>query len=161
MTIEIRSATLMDYGPICNLMTQIDTSHRNTHPDRFCEAKPVREKAFLQSWLDDADKQIWVAEGSSGLAGIVMFYVRHTPDMPIIVPRRFIQVDTLVVDEHQRRKGIGAALMEAVHQWGREHHIHDIELGVWAFNEAAIAFYRHLGYEMLYHKMGQTLDEFG
>ncbi len=158
MTVEIRPATLMDYESICNLIAQIDALHRSPHPDRFREAKPAREKAFLQAWLDDPDKHIWVAENGSGITGVVMFYVRHSPDHPIIVPRRFIQVDVLVVDEHQQRQGIGAALMEAVHQWGRAHHMHDIELAVWAFNEAAIAFYRRLGYEPLYHKMGQNLD---
>jgi ribosomal protein S18 acetylase RimI-like enzyme len=158
MTVEIRSATLMDYDRICELMAQVDALHRNTHPDWFCEAQPVREKAFLQSWLDDTDKHIWVAEGNSGIAGVTMFAVRQTPDVPFMVSRTFIQIDTLVVDERQQRRGIGRTLMEAVHQWGREHLISDIELVVWAFNEAAIAFYRRLGYEMLYYRMHQKLD---
>jgi ribosomal protein S18 acetylase RimI-like enzyme len=158
MTVEIRPATLTDYEPICKLMAQIDALHRNTHPDRFREAQPVREKAFLQSWLDDTDKHIWVAEGNSGIAGVMMFTVRQAPDVPFLVSRTFIQLETLVVDERQQRREIGRALMEAVHQWGREHLISDIELVVWAFNEAAIAFYRHLGYEILYCRMHQKLD---
>jgi GNAT superfamily N-acetyltransferase len=158
MTVEIRPATLTDYEPICKLMAQIDALHRHTHPDRFREAQPVMEKAFLQSWLDDTDKHIWVAEGNSGIGGMMMFTVRQAPDVPIFVSRTFIQLETLVVDERQQRRGIGRAFMEAVHQWGREHLISDIELVVWAFNEAAIAFYRYLGYEMLYCRMHQKLD---
>lgn len=158
MTVDIRPATLMDYEPICTLMAQVDALHRRTHPDRFREAQPVREKVFLQSWLDDKDKHIWVAEGNPGIAGVIMFAVRQTPDEPFLVSRTFIQVDTLVVDERHQRKGIGQALMEAVHQWGREHLISDIELVVWTFNEAAIAFYRHLGYEMLYCRIHHKLE---
>jgi diamine N-acetyltransferase len=158
MAVEIRLATLADYEPICRLIAQVDAQHRLRHPDRFRAAQPVREKAFLQSWLDDTDKQIWVAEGNAGIGGTVWFAVCNTPDMPILVPRTFILIDTLVVDEHQRREGIGQALMEAVHQWGRNHNINEIELGVWAFNDIAIDFYRRLGYETVYHKMHRKLD---
>ena len=158
MTVEIRHATLADYHPICSLIAQVDAQHRSAYPDRFRAARPVREKAVLQSWLDDTDTHIWVAEANAGIAGTVWFAVRSTPDVPIMVPRTFIHIDTLVVDEQQRRRGIGQALMKAVHQWGRKHSINEIELGVWAFNETAIDFYRHLGYEILYHKMNRNLD---
>jgi ribosomal protein S18 acetylase RimI-like enzyme len=159
MTVEIRSATMRDYDAICALLAQVDALHRSAQPDQFAEAVPAREKAYLQSWLDTPDKQLWVAERDNAVVGLVMFYLRQTPDVPILVPRRFIQLDTLVVDAKQQRQGIGETLMQATHQWGRERGIRDIELGVWAFNEAAMAFYRRLGYEALYHKMALKLDE--
>jgi GNAT superfamily N-acetyltransferase len=158
MMVDIRPAILTDYEPICKLMAQVDALHRNAHPDRFRETQPAIGKAVLQSWIDDTDKHIWVAEGNAGIVGLMMFTVRQAPDVPIFVSRTFIQVETLVVDERQQRRGIGRALMEAVHQWGREHLISDIELVVWEFNEAAMAFYRHLGYEILHCRMHQKLD---
>lgn len=159
MSVEIRSASLTDYEALCKLMSQVDTLHRVAHPDRFRAAQPAREITFIQSWLDDADKHIWVAENNSNVVGVAMFAVRHSRAMPIITPRTTIELDTLVVDEHHQRAGVGQALMEAIHQWGQKHQIDDIKLSVYAFNEAALAFYRHLGYEVLVHRMVRKLDE--
>lgn len=158
MDFTIRPAVTAEFAPLCALLDQIDALHRTAHPDRFRAVNPARDDDFLQSWLDDPERHLWVAESASGLVGAVMFMVHHTPDVPIITPRTYLHVDTLVVDEHHQRQGIGHVLMDAVHRWGREHNITDIELGVYAFNAAAIAFYEHLGYQTIHCRMGRRLD---
>lgn len=158
MTVEIRPATMADYEAVCGLLNQLDGQHRAAHPEQFRAAEPVREKAFFEAWLEDADKQVWVVEDQAAIAGTVWFMVRKTPDMPILVPRTFLQIDALVVDDGQRGKGIGQALMAAVDAWARGRGIRELELGVWAFNESAIRFYQRLGYAIVYHKMQRRLD---
>ena len=44
------------------------------------------------------------------------------------------------------RRGIGRALLEAVHGWAQAKGLSQVELNVWDFNHEAIAFYEHLGY---------------
>ena len=50
-------------------------------------------------------------------------------------------LETIVVDTHARRQGIGAALLEAVIAWCREARAQRLELEVRVSNAAAIALY--------------------
>jgi len=64
-----------------------------------------------------------------------------------------------VVGEALRRQGVGTMLIEHVHAWAREREIDYVDLTVFAFNEAAIAFYEMLGYSIVSHRMGRALSD--
>lgn len=55
-------------------------------------------------------------------------------------------VADLAVTEDARRVGVGTALMEAAEAWARDRGFDRLSLDVWSTNDAALAFYRHLGY---------------
>jgi ribosomal protein S18 acetylase RimI-like enzyme len=55
-------------------------------------------------------------------------------------------VADLAVTANARRMGVGKALMEAGEAWAREHAFGLLSLDVWSTNDAALAFYRRLGY---------------
>jgi len=55
-------------------------------------------------------------------------------------------VADLAVVPSARRMGVGTALMEAAESWSRERGLPVLSLDVWATNDAAMAFYRRLGY---------------
>lgn len=155
---DIRYATMDDYDGICHLMEQIDRLHREQHPNYFRKADPTREPAYIQSWLDDELLHLVVAEEEGSLVGAIMFELRTVPEIPIIHPRQYVLVDTLVVDEAARGKGIGTALMKVAHNWAREHGIYEMELGVFAFNTTALRLYEKLGYKIIRHRMSLRLD---
>jgi ribosomal protein S18 acetylase RimI-like enzyme len=77
----------------------------------------------------------------------------QAPDDPLLAPRRFAMVDMLAVRGDRRRRGIGRALMEATHRWAEGCGLEEVALNVWEFNQRAIAFYEHLGYETLSRQM--------
>ena len=58
------------------------------------------------------------------------------------------ELETLVVDKDARRQGVGKALCEAVAVWSRQHAAAGLELEVRTGNEAAIALYNSLGFEI-------------
>lgn len=153
MTITIRLATLDDYAAFCNLMAQIDTLHREQEPTVFREAIPARDRPFFEMWLDSRGRRLLVAEADGQVVGLVMAEVIYTPNFPILKPRTYVHVDTLVVDANAQRQGIGQALMGAVHEWAESRDIHEVQLGVWAFNQGAIAFYERLGYNPFIYRM--------
>lgn len=155
MTTTIRPGTMDDYDAMIALIEQIDTQHRKARPDIFQYAEPARERGFFIAWLAAPNKKLLVAEQDGELYGMVMFFVSDTPDIPILKPRTYLFIDLIVVDKDHRGQGVGRALMEAVHEWGEVRNIYEVELGVWLFNEEAMAFYRSLGYEIHYHRMSR------
>lgn len=148
-----------DYDEVCRLLAQIDALHRTAYPDRFQEVLPVREKSFLQFYLDKHDIKTWVAATvDKKLAGLIMVEIRYTPSLPIIRPRSLAMIEVLVVDEAHRRQGIGQQLMAQALAWAKHKQVNEIQLAVWEFNEDAIRFYEALGYQTLHRRMVFNLD---
>lgn len=159
MNVTIREATAQDYDPLCAIIDEVDDLHRRNLPQRFQPpaAGSVRSRHFIVSAIEDPETGLFVAEVEDRLAGMVHVIVRETPDIPIMVPRRYACVDSLAVSEPFRRMGIGRALMEKARAWARAQGASSIELNVYAFNRTALAFYRALGYEFISHYLGQPL----
>jgi ribosomal-protein-alanine N-acetyltransferase len=61
-----------------------------------------------------------------------------------------MHVNKIAVAESERRRGVAKALMKACEEFAREKEVRTISLEVRQSNEAAQAFYRHLGFADLY-----------
>ena len=90
--------------------------------------------------------------------GTCMQSPRHTPDLPIFVPRHYVVVDNIGVASEYQHKGIGRLLMDRAREWACAKGATNIELNVYEFNAGAIAFYEELGYQTLSRKMSLPLD---
>lgn len=159
MEINVRKATAGDYDAMCELFDEIDALHREHLPHRF--QKPggaAREPGYYAGLLADENAAVFVAEAGEELVGFVHALVRDTPALPVFVPRRFAVVDGLVVKTGFQRRGIGKMLMDYVQAWATAGGATAIELNVYEFNEAAIAFYESLGYQTLSRKMNKELS---
>jgi ribosomal protein S18 acetylase RimI-like enzyme len=158
MKITIREADSRDYDDLCAIFDQVDALHREHVPDTFRKPDgPARERDYILGLLTDKDHGLFVAEVEGQMAGFVHVTVWDTPPIPILVPRRLVFVDNLVVSRDFRRLGIGRALMQKAQRWAIDQGATEIELNVFEFNEPAIAFYRSLGYETLRRRMGRRL----
>jgi ribosomal protein S18 acetylase RimI-like enzyme len=67
----------------------------------------------------------------------------------MMVPRRRLHVETVVVCCKHRRRGIGRRLMDDAAAWGRSHGAVEVVLTTWVGNAVAEAFYERLGYRVL------------
>ena len=158
MAAAIREATEEDYEELCEIIGQVDGLHQGRLPQRFkVAAGPVRTWKFVLNAIRDPNVGLFVAESECRLAGFIHVIVRDTPDIPILVSRRYAVVDSLAVREGMRRDGIGRALMQRAHAWAQERGATSLELNVYAFNRPALAFYRELGYEIVSHRMSKSL----
>lgn len=153
--IDIRRAELADHDALCELFAEVDAAHSAALPDIFRRVRgPARSRAYLKHLLADPDAALFVAGGAAGgLSGLVDVRAQHTPDVPLVVPRRYALIDTLVVRRGEQRRGIGRALMAAAHGWARERGLQEVMLNVWEFNTGAIAFYESLGYATAMRRM--------
>lgn len=160
MEITIREATAGDYDALCEIIETVDALHREAHPDIFQQPDgPVRDKGYILDLIDDEDVGLFVVEIEGRLAGFVKVMVVESPAIPIAVPRRYAVVDNLAVRQELQRSGIGRALMQAASRWAVARGATSMELNVYEFNTAAVAFYQALGYETHSRRMSRPLEQ--
>lgn len=156
---SIRKARRQDYPALVDLFSQIDALHRQALPHLFQEARgPSRTRTYIERILDDDDAALLVAEREDRLVGAIHVLLHEALGIPILTPRRYAVIDTLVVDSTCRRSGVGQALMAEAETWARTKGAQAIELTVWEFNQDAAAFYRTLGYETINRRMWKPVE---
>lgn len=154
----IKKATIKDYDQLCKLFTEVDEIHRIALPEIF--KKPdgsARTKEYFQDLLKDKNVLINVVEEESQLVGFIHAYIKGSPNIPIMVSRKYGVIENLAVTKKFQGQGIGRKLMESAHEWFKDFEIKSIELNVWEFNQKAIGFYEKLGYQALSRKMGKKI----
>ncbi|MGD8406029.1 MAG: GNAT family N-acetyltransferase [Anaerolineales bacterium] len=158
MKIRYREATAADYKNLFDLFDEIDTLHRDNLPRRFKKANgPAREQDYYLELIDNENTGLFVAEMGEELVGFVKVIVRDTPPIPIILPRRYAVVDSIVVKSGFQKHGIGRNLMDKMQEWAVEKGATSVELNVYEFNETAVSFYERLGYKTVSRKMSKGL----
>ena len=159
MNFTIREATSEDCEQICELCRQALEIHSEAHSEVFCDRGSSVFKDFVSQAFADENAVILCADHAGRIIGMAHVLVRESPDIPVMVRRRFAAVENVVVREGFRHKGVGKALMEAVHTWAQGKGLTRVELTVWAFNQDAIALYEKLGYEVVSSRMVKELGE--
>ena len=166
MTMHIRHAADRDWGAIGALLAEINDLHAEALPQVFARiAADARTEAFARERFgadggaeegqvfvaEHADTEDADAEQAGEVLGEVLGFVwvrLHTaPPVPLFVPRRWAEVDTLVVAERARHQGIGRALVGRAHRWAAEQGVAEVQVVAWEFNAAALGLYESLGYE--------------
>lgn len=158
MKIDIRKAIAEDYNILCDLFGEIDAFHRDNLPHIFQKPNgPIRELDYYMELISDENIGLFVAESDKHLVGFSHAFVRNTPDIPIVIPRRIAIVDSIVVKSEFKKRRLGRMLMDAMEEWAAAKNATSIELNVYEFNKGAITFYERLGYETLSRKMAKEL----
>jgi len=158
MDVRIREAAVSDYDGLCALFEEVDALHVANLPHIFRRPDGrIREREYVLGLIVDEDVGLFVAEVEAQPAGLVCAILRESPDIPILVPRRYAVIDNLVVSKAFRRRGIGRALMGRAQQWALAQGADSVELTVWGFNQRAVEFYRHLGFETVSHRMAKQV----
>lgn len=150
----VRHALDADYEELCPLFAALDALHRAARPDFFRAADgPPRPREYVARLIAGPDSTILVAEsagpgaGGQRLVGFATLLLRQNSGLPIVVPRRCVEVDNLFVDEGHRRAGVGRALLARARAWASAKYAGAIEIGVHEFNAEALRFYEAMGYE--------------
>ena len=158
MDVSIRQATANDFEALCELFEDVEALHREALPHVFRkpEGRGWIQEAVATATIGD-DAVIFVAESAGRAVGLVHASIGYAPDLPIVVPRRYVMIHDLVVGKDFRRAGIGRALVERVHEWAIARDVAEVELNVWEFNRPALALYKEMGYETVRRRMSKRL----
>lgn len=154
----IRAARDEDHEALCSLFAEVDRFHQTAEPHIYAgPPDPPRAREFISHLIDDELHGLFVAEQAGDIVGLIQVEERSTPNNPVLVPRSYLFVDTLDVAERARGSGVGRALMERAHAWGKQRGLETAELSVRGSNAGAIRFYGQLGYTTLNHVMSRRL----
>lgn len=158
MTILVRPAREQDYDELSAVFAEVDALHADALPELYRHVSgPVRSREYIAEILARDDAALFVAEWDGSTAGVVHVEAREARDTPLHVPRRYAEVDTVVVREALRGRGIGRALIEAAERWARERGLESLQLVVYEFNRPAMGLYGRLGYATLRRTMRKRL----
>lgn len=154
----IRAATPEDYDAVHALFTHLVRVHVQALPQFFQASEdPALSQQMFAEILANEQAAFFVAEQQGTLVGIIQCYLRTTPPLSFVTPRRFVHIEDLVVSEQVQHQGVGQALTERVQQWAREQGATEIELDVWEFPASASPFYEKLGYQTTRRHMRKQL----
>ena len=158
MTLDIRPALEGDYPQLCELFDELDALHRDARPDIFRKSRgDARSRDDIASLIAGEGGTILVADTGDGLVGAAVALLRGPLSHPLLVARRIVEIDNLVVRHDFRRQGIGRRLIAACVEWARDRGADDVEVAVHDFNAEAIAFYAALGFDMSVHWLRRPL----
>ncbi|MEL7325927.1 MAG: GNAT family N-acetyltransferase [Pseudomonadota bacterium] len=142
---KIRSATPDDLDALFDLNKQINELHHLYAPQAFV-APSEEDRTFLINMLADEERLFLVAEESQQVLGFITATITQNETISFLIKDPICRIGTIVVDENQKSKGFGRALMAAVEQWARESGATQVRLEVMEFNHNAQQFYDKLGF---------------
>lgn len=153
----IRPLEVDDLDAADALIDEIHAVHCAARPDFFQPvAGPMRSRSYWQTLLDDPCVGLFLALEGGVPVGLIHLVLRDT-QQPMLTPRRYVIVDTVVVGSAFQRRGIGRMLMRQTEEWAIEHNADNIELNVFDFNHPAIQLYEELGFELLSRRMSKRV----
>ena len=151
---KIRPAMASDYDQLCELFDEVDVLHREARPDIFRKPDgPPRSIEHVSGLIGGPASTILVAERGGVLSGLAVVVEQPRSANPLHVPRRVVEIVTIVVRKSARRRGIGKSLIGASLAWAKERGADHVEISVHAFNEEAIRAYAAAGFQMSVHRL--------
>ena len=152
----IRDATAADAAALAGVWIEGGTYYAQLDPRRF----RVPNEDGLAEWMQQSlaqerdEDEVWlVAELASEVVGDISARIqRPHPDAKWQLMRDLgesvLRVDSLMVREAHRRRGVGTVLMRAVEAWGRSRGATGVFLTTYYQSPVSVPFYeRGMGYE--------------
>ena len=156
---KIRTATMDDYDNLCKLFTQGDKLHADLVPEVFQEFPgPPRPRDLLQHFIDNDDADIIVVEHEDEIVGLLSLEMTDYPSYPLFRRRPYVMIHSLVVEETQRRLGVGSSLLQAAQDWARRRGVRYLQANVWSANTIALDFYTRHAFDTLTQKIELVID---
>lgn len=163
--IEIRSAVPDDMEALCDLYYQLHAFHVRGVPDRLAglEASNPEDRRELASRITavmrSGDSVILVAVLGTAVIGLAEVHVREDEPIAARVQQRFGHLQSLIVEEEVRGRGIGGALLAAGERWSRARGVAEMRVDTWEFEAGPLGFYRRLGYDSLRRTLVKRFGE--
>lgn len=159
METRIREATVEDARALSGVLIEVHAPHVAALPAVFQAIHAdERTEGLLRDQIGREDGQAFVAEDDGDLVGYVWVRMHDAPALHLFTPRRYAEIDVLVVRASARRRGIGRALVERAHNWAAAQGCSSVQLVVYEFNKEGIRFFERLGYVATRRTMGRSLE---
>lgn len=146
-SIQIRKSVAPDYPGVSLLMDELHQMHVEARPDVYRALQPRMEKQEFISLLETDKRYLYVAEsvGTGNILGYGSAQLTLIQGVELLLDRKMLYINELVVGSDGRGQGTGKKLMHALMELGRELQADSVELTVSTFNTGAQAFYEQMG----------------
>lgn len=150
--LEVRRGRLQDLEELVELQLQLRDHHRRLEPQnpRYLVADD-EWRSLIERDLNDSGSRLFVAIADGAPRGFVKLSFVQKPW------GTSCEMDTLVVDEGWRSRGVGERLVEAAELLAREAGATGMRTNVLLRNDGGRSFYGRLGYEEISLRYGKTL----
>ena len=150
----IRQATKNDMPQLVDLWWEMHTSHyaydQPYYKLRERKMARIKTKAYFSNIIDSQDSIFLVADDNGILAGYLCAHIQNKP--PVFEPSKRVLIDTTIVREDYRGKGIFTKLYRHMEKSVKQHKPQHIELFV-DIDNPAIDLYKNLGFKCRHIKM--------
>ena len=142
----IRRAEKKDTEAVLNLLHQVLEVHAALRPDLFISGTTKYAAEELHAIFADDTRPVYVATDDDDRVLGYAFCVLEEPNGSVnLTQHRTLYIDDICVDEAARGQHVATRLFEHVRAAAADLGCYNITLNVWAGNEAAEAFYTHMG----------------
>jgi RimJ/RimL family protein N-acetyltransferase len=139
----IREARLEDAQQLANLIQQVENeSEFMLFEPGERKLTPEKQRTMIENISKQKNSTIFVAEDYEKLVGYLMAFGGNAKRN-----RHSAYLVVGILKEH-RGKGVGTELFRKLESWARERNIHRLELTVMTQNQAGIALYKKMGFEI-------------
>lgn len=160
MSIRIRNAVPQDCLKIRPLQEESTSVHQQGRPDLFKGTTHYYTPEEFQEKLNDPNNTLLIAEDETGaVVGYVSATLISNRNHPDFFDYNLFCIVDICVSSAHRRQGIGTQLFEACKTRAKELNCQTMDLRVWSFNQAAIAFYESCGMHNRVQNMEYVMDE--
>lgn len=146
MTIEIRELTVEDIEKSIDVIKEITELHIDKAPGQFQAIKLEDYRLYLQWIISSPQNFGYVAVKGGEVVGAITVTEQERVGNVFTV-NRYYEVIDLVVKKTCQSLGVGRLLMDKVVEKARLSNVQAIELQVFRFNQTAVNFYKHLGFD--------------
>ena len=158
MSVTIRTAGSDDVDLLVRLNRSVQDLHAALHPGDFKAAPdPAEVRAFFRAQLGEPGTIMAIASVSAVAAGYIWLDIALQPETAFLHARQCLVVEQIAVEPGFRRQGVGRALIGHAEATAAARAIDRIDLGIWAGNGEAEAFFAALGFATASFALRRTL----
>lgn len=140
----IRMADIHDIKQLRVLYEELEQDCVRYQPEHFVIG--YRDDAFFASIFANEKQDIIVAEEGDKIVGFSHVLILEQKAVTCLKPQSLVYIQDLDVARKERNKGIGALLMDASKNYGRERGVDFIRTQVFPQNTDGMRFYERNGF---------------
>lgn len=145
MTVQFRAYSAPDFPAVNALAAQVHALHAAARPDIFAPSDAPYTVQDSREWQRDPGVSVFVAEGEGQILAYAVLQYSKSRSLPILRRRTVCCLEDFCVDQSVRRSGIGRRFFTFLETQAVKRGADTLELTVWAFNQAALDFYKAVG----------------
>jgi ribosomal protein S18 acetylase RimI-like enzyme len=158
-TITMRPGRPDDAPAVAALLVALHDVHVAAVPDAFRPTTLANEeRRYREQHLGAPESRAFVAEADGEVVGYLWIRLAMADPLDSSWPRRYADIDSLVVAKTRQGTGIGRQLLDVAHGWAKTQGVTETRLVVYAGNPAALAFYERLGYTTRARTLHRAID---